>query len=55
MGFAGYFLITWDFVAFFHSGGSRPAPADQLLRAIVSMLEIEPRCPLEYDCSLNAS
>ncbi len=50
MGFAGYFLITWDFVRFAISKGIPAGARGSACGAIVSyVLKLSHVCPLEYD------
>ncbi|HWY86389.1 MAG TPA: DNA polymerase III subunit alpha, partial [Gemmataceae bacterium] len=50
MGFAGYFLIVWDFVRFSLSKGIPAAARGSACGAIVShVLKLSQVCPLEYD------
>ena len=50
MGFAGYFLIVWDFVRFAHSEGIPARARGSACGAIVSyLLKLSDVCPLEYD------
>jgi len=50
MGFAGYFLIVWDFVRFAHSKGIPASARGSACGAIVSyVLKLSDVCPLEYD------
>ena len=50
MGFAGYFLIVWDFVRFAISKGIPASARGSACGAIVSyVLKLSNVCPLEYD------
>jgi DNA polymerase-3 subunit alpha len=50
MGFAGYFLIVWDFVRFASSHGIPAGARGSACGAIVSyVLKLSHVCPLEYD------
>ncbi len=50
MGFAGYFLIVWDFVRFALSQGIPASARGSACGAIVSyVLKLSNVCPLEYD------
>ncbi|QVL32751.1 DNA polymerase III subunit alpha [Telmatocola sphagniphila] len=50
MGFAGYFLIVWDFVRFAHEQGIPASARGSACGALVSyVLKLSHVCPLEYD------
>lgn len=50
MGFAGYFLIVWDFVRFALEKNIPASARGSACGAVVSyVLELSPVCPIEYD------